>query len=251
MTASGNQLRTEFDRDGYVAVRGFLHAEQTAYLTQHVARFINEVVPLMPSEHVFYESKGDEKTLKQLQQMFVYDDYFRSLMFGSRFEHLAAELLQHEVVGVNMQYFNKPPGIGQPTPAHQDGYYFMLEPNDAVTMWLAIDEADEETGCVRYVQGSQKDGLRPHAQTETLGFSQGLIDYASTDVEREIALCAEPGDLLAHHALTIHRADGNSSLTRSRRALGLIYYSTAAKESPAKARRQAALVERLRAEGKL
>ena len=196
----------------------------------------------MPREHVFFEDKSDPATLKQLQQMFAYDAYFNSLMFDSRFERLAAEILQTDVRGINMQYFNKPPSVNQPTPPHQDGFYFMLEPPEAVTMWLALEPVDEENGCIRYVRGSHTQGLRPHARTDVLGFSQGITDYGTVaDTTNEVAIPAGAGDLLVHHALTIHRADGNQSDTRSRRALGLIYYSTRAVEHPDKARRQAKL----------
>ncbi len=184
--------------------------------------------------------------------MFEHDSYFHDLMFNSPFEQLAAELLQHEVRGVNLQYFNKPAGISLPTPPHQDGWYFMLEPNEAVTMWLAMDHVDEENGCVRYLPGSHRDGLRPHARTKTLGFSQGLTDYGSeSDRQQEVAIAAEPGDLLVHHALTVHRADANQSTSRSRKALGFIYYSTAAAESPDKQQRHEALIEELRNSGQI
>ncbi|MEC8389905.1 MAG: phytanoyl-CoA dioxygenase family protein [Planctomycetota bacterium] len=36
-------------------------------------------------------------------------------------------------------------------------------------------------------------------------------------------LPAQPGDLLVHDAMTIHRADANRSTNRTRRALGFIY----------------------------
>ena len=42
----------------------------------------------------------------------------------------------------------------------------------------------------------------------------------------------EPGDVLAHHSLTIHRADANHS-DRSRRALGLVYFGKSAQVDPA------------------
>ena len=45
-----------------------------------------------------------------------------------------------------------------------------------------------------------------------------------------MAFPAKPGDLLVHNAMTIHRADGNRSQTRTRQALGFIYYSERAKE---------------------
>jgi phytanoyl-CoA hydroxylase len=35
---------------------------------------------------------------------------------------------------------------------------------------------------------------------------------------------------LIHHAMTIHRADGNRSKNRTRQALGFIFYSALAKE---------------------
>ncbi|MCA9212709.1 MAG: phytanoyl-CoA dioxygenase family protein [Planctomycetales bacterium] len=241
----------DFDRDGFVLFRRFLGRDTVDEIIRRLNDFIANVVPTMPREHVFCEDVGDIRTLKQLQRLFDYDPFFHSLMFDSDFEKLASTLLRHDVVGMNMQYFNKPAQIGKPTPAHQDGYYFMLEPNEAITMWLALDDVDEENGCVRYIPGSHRNGLRNHARTQTLGFSQGIVDYSDQDAAQEIAIPAQPGDLLAHHALTIHRADGNSSSNRSRRAIGFIYYSTAAKESDEKATRQQQLESDLRSSGKI
>jgi len=98
-------------------------------------------------------------------------------------------------------------------------------------MWMALDMVDEENGCVRYVRGSHTRGMRPHGRTETLGFSQGITNFAqAADSKNEVACPAQPGDLLAHHALTIHRADANTSPTRTRRALGFIFYGESARE---------------------
>ena len=97
-------------------------------------------------------------------------------LFNNKFKRLAEILLEGSVVGQNMQYFNKPTKIGKPTPPHQDGYYFMLTPCEALTMWLALDEVDEKNGCVRYVRGSNHLTMRSHSQTNTLGFSQGITD---------------------------------------------------------------------------
>jgi phytanoyl-CoA hydroxylase len=98
-------------------------------------------------------------------------------------------------------------------------------------MWLALEEVDGDNGCVHYVKGSHLKGMRPHGKTQTLGFSQGITDFGTEeDIANEVPMPAKPGDLLIHHALTIHRAEGNKSLTRSRRAMGLIYFGASAKE---------------------
>ena len=110
----------------------------------------------------------------------------------------------------------------------------MLEPCRALTMWLALDEVDEENGCVRYVRGSHQEGLRPHSRTQTLGFSQGISDFGNEQDKASEVICrAQPGDLLAHQAMTIHWAGANNSPTRSRRALGFIFYGVNAREDAA------------------
>ena len=99
-------------------------------------------------------------------------------------------------------------------------------------MWMALEAVDEENGCVRYVPQSHQRGMRTHERTGTLGFSQGIVDYPDEfESQNEVSIPAQPGDLLVHHALTVHRADGNRSQTRSRRALGFIYFSVDAKHN--------------------
>ena len=248
-----HQALDAYTRDGYVALSGFLTPDQVAETRESVARFITDTVPHLPREQVFYETLGQLDSLKQIIGLFNHDNFFHRLMFNSRFEKLAELLLQGPVVGKNMQYFNKPPKIGKATPPHQDGYYFMLHPCEALTMWLALEEVDEENGCVRYVRGSHLLPLRPHGRTQTLGFSQGVTDYGTPqDLADEVAFPAQPGDLLIHNALTIHRADGNKSPTRTRQALGFIYYSERAKEDEeAHAAYQKMLAADMKAKGKI
>ena len=93
-----------------------------------------------------------------------------------------------------------------------------------ITFWLALDPVDEQNGCLRYVPGSHRRGLRPHERTKILGFSQGMSDFTEADLENEVVMTAEPGDLVFHHLVTIHRAGPNCS-DRSRRALGVEYWS--------------------------
>jgi phytanoyl-CoA hydroxylase len=225
-----SRLKENFDRDGYVFLPGFLTKDEVDRINSRLKDFIKDEVPRMPFNHVFYEDNNDPATLKQLQDLHVYNSFFAEILKGSEFEKIAEILLGEKVIGKNLEYFNKPPVIGKPTPPHQDGYYFMLNPPQAVTMWMALENVDEETGCVRYIKGSHLNGMRPHGKTQTLGFSQGIIDYSEKDLASEIPFPAKSGDLLVHHALTVHRADGNKSNNRSRKALGLIYFGESAKE---------------------
>jgi phytanoyl-CoA hydroxylase len=231
---------------------GYVGGRQLESLQTKLDQFIRDVVPAMPSEKVFFEDKKRPETLKQLQSLHDYDDYFAELFLEGSFPTLAARLLGDNVVPTNIQYFNKPPGLGQSTPAHQDGFYFKLAPCEALTMWLALDIVDEENGCLRYVRGSHRRGMRSHGRTKTLGFSQGITDFPrEEDLANERSVLAQPGDVIVHHAMTIHRADANRS-SRSRRALGFTYYAARAREDAlVKEAYHAELIEELTKAGRI
>ena len=227
-------LRYSFDKDGYVYIPGFLSPEEVQALNEHVQRFIKERIPVMSTGQYFYEDKNDVTTLKQMQDLEKYDPYFKTLAVDSKFETIAKALLDEDVICKTVEYFNKPPKIGKPTPPHQDGYYFMLDPQQAVTMWLALEKVQEENGCVKYVKGSHLKGMRTHGRTSTLGFSQQIVDFGTVeDMKDEVTFPANPGDLLVHHSLTIHRAGPNTTADRTRKAIGLIYWGVSAKEDKA------------------
>jgi len=229
MTRSYEQLKLDFDCDGYVLIRAFFSPGELAAFKSELDRYITERVPQIPRTDVYYEDRNKPETLKQMARIKEHDSYFAALIDRPKWRGLAEALLADDVVPQELEWFNKPPRIGKFTPPHQDGYYFMLDPSEAVTMWLALDPVDESNGCIRYIPGSHRRGLRPHARTEVLGFSQGITDYTDADRRAEVPMVAEPGDLLVHHAVTVHRADGNPS-ERNRRSIGLIYYAARAQQ---------------------
>jgi phytanoyl-CoA hydroxylase len=244
-TTYSQQLKSSFDEDGYVFIPGFLSQEESRELNQKLSDFIAQIVPTMPPNHAFYEDNDDRSSLKQLFRMADYDPFFEKLVNGSKFEEMAEVLLGEKVAKGNAEYFNKPAGVGKPTPPHQDSYYFMITPPQAITFWIPLEDVDLENGCLRYIKGSHRAGMRPHGKNQILGFSQTITDFGTPDdLKNEVALPAKAGDILVHHGMTIHRADGNKSLTRSRRVVGLVYFGASAKEDvEAKAAYQKKLAE--------
>lgn len=224
-------LKSEFDINGFLYIQNFFDKKEKKDLKDNLEKFIKKIVPKMPERDAFYEVNNDSKTLKQLFNISDYDPFFKRLLYGGRLEALAEILLGEKMAKGFVEYFNKPPKIGNPTPPHQDAYYFRLTPPQAITFWIPIEDVDEENGCLRYVKRSHLSGMRTHGRSSTLGFSQRITDFGTIDdVRNEVAIPAKVGDVLLHHGMTIHRADGNNSLTRSRRVIGLVYFGESAKE---------------------
>ena len=159
--------------------------------------------------------------------MDTHDPFFQSITVLPKFARLAEALLGTPVVLRGVELFNKPAGIGKPTPPHQDGYYFCLVPSQAVTLWFPLDPVSEENGCIRYVRGSHRKGIRPSPRVQHPGVLPGPERLGPEDEAAEVKALASPGDLLAHHCDIIHRADANPSRI-SRRALAIVYDAAAA-----------------------
>ena len=63
----------QFNRDGFLKLSGFLSAEDLEELNQRIDAMIRTVVPVLPSEDVFYEIRGKVDTLKQIQRVWHHD----------------------------------------------------------------------------------------------------------------------------------------------------------------------------------
>lgn len=222
------QLRETFDRDGVLHLPGWLEPAEVDQLQTVLDEYIKKTVPTIPRGDAFFEEAGDASTLKQMQRMERHDERFDALRRQDKFVKLAELLLGGGARSQGVEWFNKPPGIGKATPPHQDGYYFCLVPNEAITIWIALDDVSTENGCLRYVRGSHRAGLRPHGTSEVLGFSQTILDFGPEDVANEYVAELKRGDAVVHHSLTIHRAEANTS-RRSRRSLGMVFYSERAR----------------------
>jgi phytanoyl-CoA hydroxylase len=210
-----------FDRDGFVIVPQLLTPPEFTELGQNLRRYICEVVPTLPDSHAFYDDRSRPETLKQMQHMGG-DPFFSAYRRQPTWLALAEALLRETVEAQEPEWFNKPPGTNHFTPPHQDNYYFNLKPANVLTIWMALDPVDEGNGCLRYVRGSHRQGVRPHGRSNVLGFSQGITDFGPEDEARAVQIHLQPGDVVVHHGNTIHRADANRSATRNRRAFAMV-----------------------------
>ena len=122
----------------------------------------------------------------------------------------------------------KEPGTAEATVLHQDLGYFHLEGDRICTIWVPLDSVDAETGAVSYLRGSQRSGLvhRPNwfVTDDPLPGAAGVpVPSIAEDDDRFVRFDAYPGDVIVHHAATLHRAGPNQSATRRRRAVSVRY----------------------------
>ncbi|HZT19647.1 MAG TPA: phytanoyl-CoA dioxygenase family protein [Dongiaceae bacterium] len=142
---------------------------------------------------------------------------------------MADELVHHElildavedIIGPDILLWDstfiiKEPGDGKYVSWHQDLTYWGLEPDDVVSIWLALSPATVESGCMRMVPGSHRSGRVDHVATFASGnlLSRGQTIAVRPDEERAVDLPLRPGQMSMHHGWTFHASHPNRSSDR-------------------------------------
>ena len=144
----------------------------------------------------------------------VYD-----ILTDSRIVDYVGDLFGDDVVAWGSHFFCKMPKDGKSVAWHQDASYWPLSPSMAATVWLAIDDADIENGCMKFVAGSHHFGhmtYRPSESTDHNVLSQSIdnAEQYGTVVYDEL----KAGQVSIHSDLLLHGSESNDS---SRRRCGL------------------------------
>jgi len=179
---------------------------------------------------------GSTQNAKVLQIINVHksDNLFRQLVTSSGLGRIVARLAgwKHGARLAQDQVWAKPPG-SPPLTYHRDSPYFMFDPPDVVTVWIALDDMVDELGPLVYVKGShrwgdgrvgsagtffQRDGggslLKSAAEREGIANFEEEVEFVSTS-----GLAA--GGLSIHDGRTWHGSGGNCSDCKPRRGVGL------------------------------
>jgi phytanoyl-CoA hydroxylase len=180
-------------------------------------------------------------------------DAVRKLMDFARFEPRLAALADHakllrvveRILGEPPTRFQdmallKPPRLGCEKPWHQDHAYFDYPLGTPIVgVWIALDEATQENGCMALVPGGHRAGPRWHFQRR---------DWQICDSEmfglRRVAVPLRPGGCLLFDGLLPHGTPPNLS-PRRRRAVQFHYCPASAQKTSLEAR-----LELFGAEGK-
>ena len=148
----------------------------------------------------------------------------KDLFYTPKLLKVVSKLLNDTPVHLQDMALLKPANFGTEKPWHQDCAYFNF-PLDVtiVGVWIALDEAKPENGCMHIVPGSHK---KPK-----IHFKKRDWQICDTDVDRknDFFVPLRPGGVLFFHGLIHHGTPSNRS-DQSRWALQFHYRPQNARE---------------------
>lgn len=150
------EYKNQFDQDGYVVARGLFTAEEAEFLKYHYTA-MSETGKIQgdPFNYPKPEGMGDDplKRYPRILQLHRIDPVSVKWLIDARLNAMLTRLLGREPYAAHaMIYFKPPKARGQAL--HQDNYYLRAKPGTCCAAWMALEDVDEENGCLQVVPGS-------------------------------------------------------------------------------------------------
>lgn len=153
----------------------------------------------------------------RMMQPHRWDSTAKDFLLEPRIDAWLSKLLGASPIAVQTMVYFKPPGArGQAL--HQDNFYLMASPGTCAAAWLALDECNEENGCMLVVPGSHNEPVLCLDEADT------TTSFTDVQVPLPPGLSAvpvhmKPGDVLFFNGQIIHGSGPNRSESRFRRSL--------------------------------
>jgi phytanoyl-CoA hydroxylase len=214
MVLSPKQIE-QYHRDGFLVFEELFRPHEVAGLLLHLEDLVLERVPCPEGIRMQVEpavQRGEAspaspmERLRKVEGLVEHEEAFARLAADSRVLDVMQDLIGPDIKLFRDALMMKPPRHGSAKPYHQDSAYWQIDPPDLVSVWMALDDATLENGCMRVIPGSHASGVLEHKHLQDY-----QVDEAELDTSHEIAVPLKSGGCLFFHSLLLHATAPNHS----------------------------------------
>lgn len=219
-----------YNENGYVIIEDFLNAEELEHWRSSVMEAIQQrngqkmpgkAVGVGEDDGINKDADYFSKVFDQLLNLWQTNDKVKELMIDERIGKMAADLSGADGIRIwHDQALVKRPW-SNPTSWHLDTPFWSFSDRRALSIWVALDDATLENGCLFFVPGSHKG---TSFDNPGIGKNMDAIFnfYPQFAKSRSVAAPMKAGSCSFHNGLTIHGAHANMT-AGFRRAMTCAY----------------------------
>lgn len=208
----------QYQRDGFTIIENFLTADELERWRRAVGAAVkargDRMLPKSLGDHLD-DARAERNAADYYSQVFIQrvnlwleSADVADLILDAAIGKIACEL--EGIDGVRIwhdQALIKQPW-GNPTSWHLDNPYWSFTSRHAISLWLALDDATLENGCLWFMPGSHKE-----ASSENVGIGPNmghLFDvYPQWRTRKAVPAPMKAGSCSFHNGLTAHAANAN------------------------------------------
>ena len=210
-----------YQTNGHIFLKGLAGPQEISFYRKAI---LDAVKKLNTERRKLEDRDTYGKAFLQIFNLWRQNEVLRSFVLSRRFGHVAAKLMGVDKVRIyHDQALFKEPG-GGPTPWHQDQFYWPLDTNNTITMWMPLIDLTQEMGIMHFASQTHKLGYVTAKEISDASeqFFDGFVKENNFKVEG--ASKAKAGDATFHSGWTLHSAPANQSPTM-REVMTIIYFA--------------------------
>ena len=202
------QQIADYHKDGYVIFKGLLNLNEVDLLREK-AKTDNEM-----GKHAYQRDDGTGAKIRLSLWNHPGNGIYGMIARSHKVVDSVEQLLEDEAYHYHSKMIMKEAKVGGAWAWHQDyGYWYengVLFP-DLCSVYVAVDAATIENGCLQVIKGSHKLGRINHVLT---GDQAGADLSRVEEIRKRLELIyveLERGDAVFFHSNLLHRSDRNNS----------------------------------------
>ncbi|MCD2424538.1 phytanoyl-CoA dioxygenase family protein [Niabella pedocola] len=229
-----NELSQEqigyYQENGFIVIDDFLSPEELQEWREAVTEAIAERngikipgqdIKVGMDDGINEDAEYFSKVFDQLLNLWQTNGKVKKIMMDERIGKMAAELAGADGIRIwhDQALFKKP--WANPTSWHLDTPFWSFSDRKALSIWVALDDATLENGCLYFIPGSFKETT---FENKGIGKNMdGIFDvYPQFKKVNSVAAKMKAGSCSFHNGLTIHGAGANMT-SGYRRAMTCAY----------------------------
>jgi ectoine hydroxylase-related dioxygenase (phytanoyl-CoA dioxygenase family) len=214
-----------FRSEGYLVLDEVAPPEEVAWMRAIYDRLFAERAGRSTGDHFDLAGADDDDTeaaLPQILEPSKYAPELRDGVYRTNARAIAEQLLGRGVESRGEHAILKPTRVGAETPWHQDeAYWGGASDHDALSIWIPLQPATPENGCMCFIPGSHRGDVLPHHAIAHDPRVHGL-EADGADSSAAVACPIPAGGCTIHHSRTLHYTGPNRS-DEPRRAYILMF----------------------------
>lgn len=229
-----NEQREFYARNGFLTLPQISTPAEIAMMSAAYDRIFTEQAGRAEGNQFDLAGTDEDDKPQDLPQILNPEKYAPELgdtLARANALHICRQLLGEDLEAQGSHAIFKPAKHGATTPWHQDEAYW--NPGlvyRSMSVWVPLQDVDEENGCMQFIPGSHEQEVAPHQSIGNDPRVHGL--ELSPDAEVDVsnpAVCPLPaGGATFHPSRTLHFTAANHS-DRPRRALIMMFGAPPAK----------------------
>jgi phytanoyl-CoA hydroxylase len=178
--------RLRYDHDGYLIRAGLFSRDECRAFTDHV---MSETCAQMPK---IGSQETDATRHPRIFNAHNQDPVQLRLFTDPRVCGVVESLIGLPIAGIQSMVMFKEPGMrGQAY--HQDSHYIQNTPDTLTAIWIAMEPANTENGCLHVVPGSHCDGIQTDHPITNHEEHESWTSEVSVDRDRETPVVLNTG----------------------------------------------------------